>query len=209
MIKVIQADQYSSNKVLIEKMFRLRSSYRDLKGDDGLIIGYIGLDKFDALHPVYILSINGRGDVLGSVRLIPTTGTHMLGDVYQSLNPNERISSPLIWEGSMFIIDQKRMAGSTVRDRILAKRATFELLTGIIDVGIEAGLDFVIILYDARMCRWFDKIGFKADVIGGPRKISETILYAALLEIDSDMVERLEKLRQPLGNQRYASGGMT
>lgn len=209
MIKVIQSDQYTSNKVLLDKMFRLRSFENDEPEDENFVIGNIGWDKFDELQPVYILSLSGTGDVLGSVRLIPTTGSHMLGDVYQSLNPNERISSPLIWEGSKFLIDEKKMTGSCPHDRVLAKRAILELLTGIIEVGLRAGLDFVIVLYDARMCQWFEEIGFKADIIGGPQKICKTILYAALLEIDSNMITRLKKLQQPLETQRYAKGGMT
>ena len=64
------------------------------------------IDGYDALDPVYLLSVNEADQVVGGLRLLPTMGFNMLNDTFSQLFPEgKRIESPLIWESSRFSID--------------------------------------------------------------------------------------------------------
>ena len=70
------------------------------------------IDEFDALNPLYLISIGPNDVINGSLRLLPTTGPNMLADVFPELLPdNLRIESATIWE----IIALFRQAGSRCR----------------------------------------------------------------------------------------------
>jgi len=57
-------------------------------------------EYFDDLNPLYLLSVDEGGELLGCLRLLPTTGPNMLRDVFNVLIPDGKIESPLIWESS-------------------------------------------------------------------------------------------------------------
>ncbi len=40
------------------------------------------IDEFDALNPLYLISIGPNDGINGSLRLLPTTGPNMLADVF-------------------------------------------------------------------------------------------------------------------------------
>src|SRR5271155_4223415 len=70
------------------------------------IINSWEIDGYDALDPVYLLSVNESGRVVGGLRLLPTMGFNMRNDTFPQLLPEgKRIESPLIWESSRFSID--------------------------------------------------------------------------------------------------------
>lgn len=90
-------------------MFRLRYEifHRqlgwDVDGTDGL-----ERDQFDDLNPVYVLAIRHPDDaVVGCLRLLPTTGPHMLRDVAAfrpALDGRPSPCSPWVWEISRLAV---------------------------------------------------------------------------------------------------------
>jgi acyl homoserine lactone synthase len=149
------------------------------------------IDEFDALNPLYLISI-GTDDVIhGSLRLLPTTGPNMLADVFPELLPDSlRIESATIWESSRFSVDQE--AASERSDNLL-NRTTGELLIGIVEVGLIAGLTEVVSVYDAMFARILKRAGCAAELIGKPKRIGEVMGYAALFEISERMLQNLRK----------------
>ncbi len=149
------------------------------------------IDEFDALDPLYLVSIGSNGAVRGSLRLLPTTGPNMLADVFPELLPDgTRIESATIWESSRFSVDQEAAAE---RSENLLNRVTGELLIGIVEVGLQVGLTDVVSVYDAMFARILKRADCAADLIGKPARLGSVMGYAALFEISERMLHNLRK----------------
>ena len=203
MLKVIQSHQYDKNSELLDKMFRIRAKVFKERLDWEVEVkdGY-ERDYFDDLNPLYLLSVDEEGELLGCLRLLPTTGPNMLRDVFNVLIPDGKIESPLIWESSRFCINPDITHNTRDTETAFVNRVTIELLSGIAEVGLAAGLDFVVTVYDARMARLLKRVNCPADVVGGPIKIGKVMTYASLFEVSKQMWLRLA---QQIGLQKTES----
>ncbi len=175
----------------LESMFRLR--YRvlverlgwTLKGTGGL-----ECDQFDELDPVYIL-IEDRGKIVGSARLLRTTGPNMLRDVFAHvLDGRSAPDSPLIWESTRFVVDKEALPSRTDG---LVSRATSYLLAGIWEVALAAGLQSITSVMTPGMGHVLQRAGCRMRVIGGPRTIGTNRLIAALFPVDSAALNRIQQ----------------
>jgi acyl homoserine lactone synthase len=75
----------------------------------------------------------------------------------------------------------------------LLNRTTGELLIGIVEVGMLAGLTEVVSVYDALFARILKRANCAAELIGKPTRIGDVIAYAGLFEISERMLENLRK----------------
>jgi len=84
----------------IDAMHRLRRKvFHERMGWDVAVIRQWEIDGFDVFDPLYLLSVDHNDRVVGSLRLLPTTGFTMINDVFSDLLPDGNpIHSPLIWE---------------------------------------------------------------------------------------------------------------
>ena len=203
MLKLIQSHQYIENAELMNKMFRIRAKVfkERLNWEVEVKDGY-ERDCFDDLNPLYLLSVDDNGELLGCLRLLPTTGPNMLRDVFNILIPDGKIESPLIWESSRFCINPDIRHNTRDIETAFVNRVTIELLSGIAEVGLAAGLNFVVTVYDARMARLLKRVNCPADVVGGPIKIGKVMTYASLFEVSEQMWRRLA---QQIGLQKTES----
>jgi acyl homoserine lactone synthase len=152
------------------------------------------VDQFDKLDPLYLLSQDAQGMIRGSVRLLPTTGPNMLSDVFPELLPaNQSVRSSRIWESSRFSVDHEALAE---RSDKLINRTTAELLCGMTEVGMRAGLDFIVSVVDVHMERVLKRANCHCERLGQPQKIGKVTTVAGLWEIGDEL----------LGNLREASG---
>ncbi len=152
------------------------------------------VDQFDKLDPLYLVSENADGKIRGTVRLLPTTGPNMLSDVFsQLLPPNQSVRSPRIWESSRFSVDHEALAE---RSDKLVNRTTAELLCGMTEVGMRAGLDFIVSVVDVHMERVLKRANCHCERLGEPKKIGKVTTIAGLWEIGDEL---LNNLRQSSG----------
>jgi acyl homoserine lactone synthase len=139
------------------------------------------IDGYDALDPVYLLSINEAEQVVGGLRLLPTMGFNMLNDTFPELLPEgKRIESPLIWESSRFCID------SDIDVQIGPKRihqAIAELGLGMNEIGAKIGLSHIVTVYDALLHRHLSRMGCGGEPIAEPKRIGKCLAYAVFYEI--------------------------
>ena len=145
------------------------------------IINSWEIDGYDALDPVYLLSINEAGQVVGGLRLLPTMGFNMLNDTFQQLLPEgKRIESPLIWESSRFSIDPA--ADIQIGPKRIS-RAIAELGIGMNEVGARLGLSHIVTVYDAILHRHLSRVGCAGQPIGEPKRIGASLAYAVFFEV--------------------------
>lgn len=102
----------------------------DLPVTDGLEI-----DQFDTPDALYLLALDPDGAHLGSVRLLPTTRPHILGDVMPFLCLDGVPRGPEIWELTRLCISPK------VRDKDLQLRVRGELALGMIELSLLYGIE--------------------------------------------------------------------
>lgn len=182
MIILVQGNDRDQYSVLMDEMFRLRNKvFSERLGWAVNTVGDWEIDHFDYLDPLYLLSIDEHTRrVRGCLRLLPTTGPNMLRDVFPELLPDGNVvESALIWESSRFCVDHEI---PDVRGHNALRYVTGELLAGAIDVGVQAGLSFIVSVFDARMLRILRSAQFPAEVIGEPRQIGVCKTYAGLFE---------------------------
>ena len=73
------------NSALALGMHRLRRRvFRDRLEWEVSVSDGLEVDRYDDLSPTYLLGIDGQ-DVVGCVRLLPTTGRNMLADTFPVL----------------------------------------------------------------------------------------------------------------------------
>lgn len=186
MLYVVESKNRADFKTLIDEMHVLRARvFHERLGWDVNVINSREVDVFDEADPLYLMSVNPQtGKLEGSVRLLATTGPNMLRDVFSVLLPDGLVvESPLIWESSRFCMDPD-LAGSG-SSRI--NKVTTELLCGLVEVGLRAGLTHIVSVFDARMARIFRSSNCPPDTIGEPVRIGRVMTYAGLFEISQDL----------------------
>ena len=191
MIRTIQAADAAQYPFLISQMHRLRAEvFADRLGWDVEVRDGWERDRYDDHNPLYLLSTTPGGRVEGCLRLLPTTGPNMLRDTFGALLDGETVRSPLVWESSRFCVVK-----SALGDRLPsgANRVTAELLQGMCEVGILAGLDAVVTVSDPLVKRIVEKLGARGEVLGTPKRFGKVTAYAGLYETNDEQLARLRE----------------
>jgi acyl homoserine lactone synthase len=164
------------------RVFKERLDW-DVSVSDGLEI-----DQYDTFKPTYLLALVQR-DVVGCVRLLPTTGRNMLADTFPVLLDGHAAPKATgIWDSSRFCVDTKSVvatAGNGLRE------ATFLLFAAMIEWGQQRDLYAIATVTDLRMERILRRAGWHLDRLGTPRQIGATKAVAGLLPITDDALSAI------------------
>lgn len=166
MIRVVNGAERSRYPAEMDQMFRARAEiFGNRMGWDITLRDGWEIDAYDDVNPLYLLSIDSMtGSVRGSLRLLPTAGPHMMRDVFrQYFEAPVLIESPLVWECTRFCIHPGH-EGSMLPGGV--HLATSELLLGICEVALSAGVDQITGVFDRRMVRIYRRVGWNPVVIG-------------------------------------------
>jgi len=183
MLKLIEGSYASFFPKEMDAMFRNRAEiFSGRLGWDVVVKNGYERDSFDDVNPLYLVSVDpDTEDYWGSLRLLPTTGPNMLRDVFPYLlEDGECIESATIWEVSR--ICAKNVEGQPERTRSGVNYALNELILGIGEVALLAGLTQVVCVFDARMFRVVKAAGCNPQIIGRPQRIGDTMSYAGLFD---------------------------
>jgi acyl homoserine lactone synthase len=138
-------------------------------------------DAFDDASPLYLVSVDpDTEEYWGSLRLLPTTGPNMLRDVFPQLLDGGYIESATIWESSR--ICAAALPGQPERNRSGVNYVLCELILGIGEVAVAAGLTQIVSVFDARIFRVLKAAGCNPEIIGTPRRIGGVMSYAGLFD---------------------------
>ena len=74
-----------------------------------------------------------------------------------------------------------------------------ELIAGIGEVAILAGLTQIVSVFDARIYRVLKAVGCNPQLIGKPRRIGGTMSYAGLFDTGEGLLQALREFREELG----------
>src|SRR5215469_1006682 len=167
MLKYIEGSRASSFPREMDAMFRSRAmTFSERLGWDVTVKDGYERDEFDDANPLYLVSVDpNTNEYWGSLRLLPTTGPNMLRDVFPFLlGEGEYIESATIWESSR--ICAVSVEGQPERSRSGVNLALGELLAGIGEVAIIAGLTQIVSVFDARIFRVLKAAGCNPEIAG-------------------------------------------
>ena len=168
MLKLIEGSYASFFPKEIDAMFRNRAeTFSNRLGWEVVVKDGYERDSFDAANPLYLVSVDpDTEEYWGSLRLLPTTGPNMLRDVFPQLLDGECIESATIWESSRICTAAAR--SQPERSKSAASCVLSELILGIGEVAVAAGLTQIVSVFDARMFRVLRAAGSNPQVIGTP-----------------------------------------
>ena len=139
--------------------------------------------------------------------MLPTTGPNMLRDVFSCLlEEGEFIESATIWESSR--ICAVAAEGQPQR-RNGVNFVLSELIAGIGEVAVIAGLTQIVSVFDARVYRVLKAVGCNPQLIGRPRRIGGTMSYAGLFDTGEGLLSALTAFREELGIEPPESKELT
>jgi acyl homoserine lactone synthase len=182
MLKLIEGSCASFFPKEIDAMFRNRAeTFSDRLGWEVEVKDGYERDRFDDANPLYLVSVDpDTEEYWGSLRLLPTTGPNMLRDVFAQLLDGDFIESATIWESSR--ICATTSPGQPDRSRSGVNYALSELILGIGEVAVAAGLTQIVSVFDARIFRVLRAAGCNPEIIGRPQRIGGAMSYAGLFE---------------------------
>ncbi len=182
MLKLIEGSCASFFPKEIDAMFRNRAeTFSGRLGWEVVVQDGYERDIFDDANPLYLVSVDpDTGEYWGSLRLLPTTGPNMLRDIFPQLLDEGYIESATIWESSR--ICAGAVAGQPERTRSRVNYVLSELILGIGEVAVAAGLTQIVSVFDARIFRVLKAAGCDPQIIGTPQRIGGVTSYAGLFD---------------------------
>ncbi|MHC4053298.1 acyl-homoserine-lactone synthase [Bradyrhizobium sp. 25ACV] len=180
----LHTSQFGRHLDLLTSMYRLRRRvFKDRLDWSVSVSGDLEIDVYDALGPNYLLVVSGENEVLGCVRLLPTTGPTMLADTFANLLGNRAAPrDERILESSRFCVDTER---SVDAGRTGFNRATFVLFAAMLEAMREGGAQSIVTVTDARMERILRRAGWPLERLCEPQPLGQTLALAGFLH-DSD-----------------------
>ncbi|MET4126955.1 N-acyl-L-homoserine lactone synthetase [Roseovarius sp. MBR-38] len=176
-----------------KEMYRLRARvFHDRLGWDVTVRDGLEKDEFDALDPAHVIALDDDGNVVGCMRLLQTTGPHMLADVFSGLLDGEPpLRSPQIWEATRFCVDTERLSrGGRARNSI--SYVTSEVMVGAFEYGRNAGVLDAVAVIDPVMNRVMIRSGNAPyDYIGKTVDMGKVHALAALLDCSEERIARI------------------
>jgi len=150
-------------------------------------------DMFDDANPLYLVSVDPLTQKYrGSVRLLPTTGPNMLRDVFPFLlQEDEFVESPTIWEISRICAATSECQPERTKNGF--NLVLGELILGIVEVGLMAGLTQIVAVFDARIYRVVKAAGCNPQLIGKPRRIGDTMSYVGVFDTGNSPLRAIRR----------------
>ena len=182
MLKLIEGSYASFFPKEIDAMFRNRAeTFSERLGWEVVVRDGYERDRFDDANPLYLVSVDpDTEEYWGSLRLLPTTGPNMLRDVFPQLLDGSFIESATIWESSR--ICATTSPAQPDRSRSGVNYVLSELILGIGEAAVVAGLTQVVSVFDARIFRVLRAAGCNPQIIGRPQRIGGVMTYAGLFD---------------------------
>lgn len=209
MIYVVDSLNAKDYPDLLDAMFRLRKRvFSDRLGWDVQVTEGREIDLFDGLDPAHVISVNDEGNVVGCMRLLQTTGPHMLADVFSSILDGEPpLRSSTVWEATRFCVDTQRLSRGRGRNTI--SYVTSEVMIGAFEYAMAAGVQDAVAVIDPVMDRVLQRSGNAPyGYLGSAKPMGKVVALAALMDCSEDRVSSIRAFSGIKGNV-FAQQDMT
>ncbi len=190
MLLVAHAEEKNTYSDIFKQMYQLRArQFSQRRGWRVEVTGGLEIDRFDDMNPLYICVVSEEQKLLASLRLLPTTGPHMLSDVFPEVMGDAGIvRHPLIWESSRFCVDTEaaREFGADGINTITRK-----ILAGLFETANNAGMQNVISVYDIFVERILRRSDCSFERLGPVVKYDDLSTVGGLFEVSTDVISAI------------------
>jgi N-acyl-L-homoserine lactone synthetase len=195
MIIVIDALNRKRFGDVLDEMHRLRARvFGDRLGWEVEVTNGMEIDRFDALDPVHFVGLDDEGHVISCLRVLQTTGPHMLSDVFHAILDGEPpLRSATLWESTRFCVDTKRLS-MTGRGHNSVSYATSELMAGSLEYARRAGIQDIVTVIDPIMNRVLKRSeNAPYDYVGSTKSMGKVSAMAALLDVTEERIAGIRR----------------
>jgi acyl-homoserine lactone synthase len=121
-------------------------------------------DQFDTADAVHLLAIDGR-QVIGGIRLNPTTGPTLLSEVFPNLSSAPLIRSADVYDKTRLWVAKERRGGP---------RPSVESLwmAGCVEFGLALGLHKILSICEPWRVARIERLGWTLRLLGPPQSIN-------------------------------------
>jgi len=171
-------------------MFRLR--YRvfierenyDVPRDKGM-----EWDQYDNPRAYYLVNRNGGEEISAVARMIPTTTSYMIKDLWPDLvSPRDLRNNADEWELT-------RVAINHHLDPVTRRHIAQKLVCSFFEFGTHFHIKSFLLVTPMKIIRdHFIKPGHTIDILGGPAYLGKVPVHAARLHVDCDSLDRARKI---------------
>ncbi|MBU2485277.1 MAG: N-acyl-L-homoserine lactone (AHL) synthase [Alphaproteobacteria bacterium] len=187
MFILVQAQQYTRYKSLMDQAFRLRKRvFHDQLGWAVTIDGDCERDEYDALRPAYLMWCNDRADRLyGTLRLMPTTGPTLLYDVFGDTFAGASLNAPGIYEGTRMCLNEEALSNDFTS--LETGRAFGMLLLALCECGLCHGIQTLVSNYEPRLARVYRRAGLAVEEIGRADGYGRSPVCCGIFEVSESV----------------------
>lgn len=207
MIDVIGPWNRNHHRATLDAMFRLR--YRvfveELGWDLPLAGGGIERDQFDGPRAVYLVRRGEGGEILGSMRMIPTTAPHLLSDVFPHLCRGPLPCSPAIFESSRSCI------APSARGREELGRIWGELTCAMLEYAMLREAEAITAVMETRMVKTMCDVDWPVTILGDTLDLQGAAVVGISAAVDTNALANLRRQRHvpdPVLAIRFQSAAM-
>jgi acyl-homoserine lactone synthase len=196
MIFVVNAQNHRLFQADLVQMCRQRKAvFVDGAGWQLPVIGDMEMDAHDREDTLYLLAKNRpEGQVLASVRLLTTTGPHLMCELFDAADRETIPRGPTVWEASRFC------TAPGIRGRGRRHALLWEIICGVMETGLLYGIEEVIFAAGRALLPLALHCGWEARVLA--RRLRQpddevTALAAAITAAGLRRVRRLHGIPAP------------
>jgi acyl homoserine lactone synthase len=154
-----------------------------LRWDVPVVGGRFEIDQYDGEPATYIMAHDGAGCHLGSLRLLPTLGPHILGDLFADLCDDDVPRAAAIAEITRLCLPLDSAAA-----RLGIRNA---LISAMVDHCREVGIKALTGVVSAAFRRQICAMGWRCAALGPARRIRGEQLGAFRIDLDADTPAQL------------------
>jgi acyl-homoserine lactone synthase len=192
MIYVIDRHNRKGFHAQLEDMYRIRHDiyvgrrrWKALQRPDGRDV-----DQFDTEQTIYLLGIDDQGRVTAGLRLNPTTGPHLIRDVF----PHTVTDGPIptgkhIFEFTRWFVAKDRVTPEEYR------RVAGELLVAMLEYGMSISLTHISLCCDSFFLKTMQETRWDFRRLGPITRYPEGKCVSVLFDVSERMIANTREVR--------------
>lgn len=148
-------------------------------------------DQFDTENAIYLLLTKDDGSVIGSHRMLPTTGPHLFSDVFPHMCAVKGVR-----RGERILELTRTCVAEDALDKAATEKARKHLMTGLFEFCLRAGYRQFTVMTSMELLFRYLLIGIDVKPLGVPVEMDGSKQAAAILTVDA---AGLDAVRTALG----------
>ncbi|HPU16069.1 MAG TPA: acyl-homoserine-lactone synthase [Polymorphobacter sp.] len=150
-----------------------------------VVDGCYEIDEYDTDDAIYLIVQDAaRGDHLGSVRIVPTTGPHLLGDKFAFLCEGPVPTGLDVWEIT-------RLCTAPGLPRATAARVREQLALALVEYALVAGIGRYTMMTHMALLAGVLATGWDCEPLGLPADVNGDMVGALLVTINPATLAKL------------------